>query len=523
MSVRRAALLVSPLLLALSPAAQAKGPSPGYHPWAPAQSGPLRLDARDMIAHPERYRSRSIPTEQPDFHALDDLAVSPAPSAPSGGHAAPGRTPDGWVQRGSVVLPAPVASGELEVDPDVAHGMEVLPGNEYPRKHTLFLNFNGGMLYSGADNSAESRSTLAKQGVYPTYEGGTQKALSIIQAVQEDVAPYGIVVTYEQRPNKTVPYTMEMVGGQWTDTNIDSAAGGVAPGADCGALGQRHVVYTFASGGTSATIAANTASQEAGHAWGLDHTFNCSSVMSYCGVGNGYFSDTCDGLCETQCQGPNSAGCRLTHEEFCGEGNDQQNEDATLTWLFGGNEPDIEPPSVEIVEPADGLEVEDGADVNVRTLISDDYGGYGWYYVVTHDGEEIANFVDYDRQVDLDYRPALNLGGLQAGVWVVTVGAEDHFGHVTEDSVTIFVGVPSDSGGLDSSGGGMETGPMGTGGDTEGEGDTETEGLPSLDDDGGGGGEGCACQAGRSGGSAGGMLGLGLAVLGASLRRRRRA
>src|SRR5690606_36178233 len=76
MSVRRAALLVSPLLLALSPAAQAKGPSPGYHPWAPAQSGPLRLDARDMIAHPERYRSRSIPTEQPDFHALDDLAVS---------------------------------------------------------------------------------------------------------------------------------------------------------------------------------------------------------------------------------------------------------------------------------------------------------------------------------------------------------------------------------------------------------------------------------------------------------------
>ena len=61
-----------------------------------------------------------------------------------------------------------------------------------------------------------------------TYEGGEQKALSIIQYVQEDVAQYGIVVTYMTRPNKTVPYTMEMVGGQWTDTNSDSAAGGVA-------------------------------------------------------------------------------------------------------------------------------------------------------------------------------------------------------------------------------------------------------------------------------------------------------
>jgi MYXO-CTERM domain-containing protein len=281
------------------------------------------------------------------------------------------------------------------------------------------------------------------------------------------------------------------------------------------------VVYTFASGGTSATQAANTASQEAGHAWGLDHTFNCSSVMSYCGIANGHFSSTCDGLCEAQCQGPNSAGCRLTHEEFCGVGNDQQNEDAELTWLFGGNEPDMEPPTVEIVEPADGLEVEAGANVNVRSLVSDDYGGYGWYYVVTRDGEELANFVDYDRQVDNDFRPALNLAGLETGVWVVTVGAEDHFGHITEDSVTIYVGVANESGTVDSSGGDMDTGPMGTGDDTAGE--EETGGEPPAADDGGD-GKGCACQAGSSDDSTGGRTGgmLGLVVLGAWLRRRRR-
>jgi hypothetical protein len=493
MSVRRAALLVSFLVpAALAPvSAPAKGPSPGYHPWATDHVGPLEIDAADLVAHPERYTQ--APVRQPNLFALpEDEAAAAAAAAPAG-LGTPGRTPEGWVQRGSVILPAPVAAGELEVDPDVAEGMQVVPGNEYPRKHTLFLNFNGGMLYAGADNSAEDRSTLAKQGIYPTYEGTQQKALSIIQAVAEDVAAYGINVVYLQRPNKTVPYTMEMIGGRWTDTNIDSPAGGVAPGADCGALGQRHVVYTFASGGTSATQAANTASQEAGHAWGLDHTFNCGSVMSYCGIADGVFSDTCDGLCETQCQGPNSAGCRLTHENFCGVGNDQQNEAATLTWLFGGNEPDVEPPSVEIVEPVDGLEVEPGANVNVRSLISDDYGGYGWYYRVTRDGEVLADFVDYARQVDLQYRPALNLAGLDAGVWVITVGAEDHFGHITEDTVTVFVGVPSDSGSLDGSGsdggsGGDTSDSMGTSG--HGSGDGSGDGSTGLDVDEGG----CACR-----------------------------
>lgn len=522
MSVRRVLLLASPFLLALTPAAAAKGPSPGYHPWAPEHVRPLELDAADMVAHPERYTQG--PVQQPDFHALPDVEAAPGQASdPAPGQ--PGRTPEGWVQRGSVVLPAPVAAGDYEVDPDVAHGMQVIPGNEYPRKHTLFLNFNGGMLYASADNSAENRSTLAKQGVYPTYEGTQQKAESIIQAVTADVAPYGITVVYLARPNKTVPYTMELVGGQWTDTNIGSPAGGVAPGADCGALGQRHVVYTFASGGTSATQAANTASQEAGHAWGLDHTFNCNSVMSYCGVGDGSFSTACDALCETQCQGPNSAGCRLTHEEHCGEGNDRQNEDAELTWLFGGNEPDLEPPMVEIVEPADGLEVEVGADVNVRSLITDDYGGYGWYYRVTHDGEEIANFVDYDRQVDAMYRPALNLGGLVMGQWVITVGAEDHFGHITEDTVTVFVGVPNDSGTVDSSGGDdeMTSGSMGTGGGPGGGGESDSDGgsesgFTEVDD---GGEKGCACRATTSSGGTGVAGLLGLCVL--AWRRRRRA
>lgn len=475
--------------LALVPSqADATEPTPGYHPWAPQVGRPKTIDFSD----PHRTRVLVTPVQQPEFHALDEhIATHGAPLESS----LAGRTPDGWVQAGSVVLPAAVASGDAVVDPDVIHAIEDLPGNEYPRKHTLYLHFSGGMLYTGQDNSAEDRSILAKQGVYPAFTGGEQKAVSAAQAIENDVAPYGIRVAYLERPPKIVPYTMEIIGGQWTDINTDSPAGGVAPGADCGALGQRHVVYTFASGGTSATQIANTASQEAGHAWGLDHTFNCGSVMSYCGSGDKIFSPACDGLCEAQCQGPNTAGCRLTHENFCGVGNDQQNEHEELTWLFGGNEPDVEPPFAEIVEPQDGATFPEGASVDLRAEIGDNYGGYGWQWTITKDGAVEHDEVAYDREVDDAYRPALNLSALPAGEWTMTITVQDQYENVAQHSVTIVV--EPGEGSADT--GDTTDGPAGTD-DSGEEGDSSggDEGvIPGVSDTGEDGGDdgGCACRA----------------------------
>jgi MYXO-CTERM domain-containing protein len=315
-----------------------------------------------------------------------------------------------------------------------------------------------------------------------------------------------------------------MIGGNWTDTNIDSAAGGVAPGADCGALGQRHVVYTFSNGG-STVLAANTASQEAGHAWGLDHTFNCSSVMSYCGGGDGSFQNACDGLCESQCQGPNSAGCRLTHEMFCGEGNDQQNDHLEMQWIFGGNEPDMEPPTAILVEPAEEeIEVDSGGNVNIRAEVDDNYGGFGWKFVVTKDGDTVHDEPDYDRDVDENYRAALNLVGLEPGVYTVTIEVEDQFEHVASDMVTIYVGgaMPDDTGDSAEGGesGGADTGMLEDGGDEDDE-DDEGEDDTGIPEDNRVDNSGCGCTSVGVGGSQGvpTALLLLLAVVG---RRRKR-
>lgn len=508
----------------------------GYHPWfKKPRVRTIDMSAEARAKFPEFYVSE--PVEQPDFHALDDFMV-PLEEQPGPDPDHEGQLPEGWVQRGSVVMPAEVASGEIAVEPDVAEDVKKVPGNEYPRKHALFLNFSGGMLTNGSDNSAENKSSLAKHGVYPAFGGGEQTALAIVQAVQADVAPYGVQVLYDRRPRKVVPYTMEMMGGSWTDTNIDSPAGGVAPGADCGALGQRHVVYTFTNGG-SVTGAANTASQEAGHAWGLDHTVNCSSVMSYCGGGDGSFTSGCSALCESQCQGPNSAGCRLQHEEFCGEGSNAQDDAAEMAFLFGGNEPDMEAPTVEIQSPMDGENLPAGSNVKLRAVLSDNYGGYGWKFLVKKDGEVVYDQVDYLRDVDDQYRAALNLTKLDPGVWELSVEAEDQYENITIETVTITVGEPDGSagtGGMDDGGsadGGSEggdadggsdggsdggDGPLdgGTGdeGGSSSGGDTDGAGLTTED-------SGCGCSADRKGSDLQGMLAL-LVLGGGAWRARRR-
>ncbi|HWB80165.1 MAG TPA: hypothetical protein VG755_34605, partial [Nannocystaceae bacterium] len=180
------------------------------------------------------------------FSELDELvrAPQPVPTQPR-----PGSLPADLVQQPGGVIPRDVAEGRLAIEPETIFAVEDIPGNAYPRKHTLYLNFVGADLNVGSDNSAENRSSLARQGPYPAFSGGENTALAAIQAVQNDVASYGLRVVYEERPPKTLPYTMAMIGGDWTDTNLEMPAGGVAPIADCGALGQRHVVYVFADGG----------------------------------------------------------------------------------------------------------------------------------------------------------------------------------------------------------------------------------------------------------------------------------
>jgi MYXO-CTERM domain-containing protein len=492
-----------------------------YHPYYRAPKGPATIDMRTLKVIEREPEPAPLRIDQ-----LDSIRVDPSLQVlPTSRHDGVSM-PDGWVQRGDAAFPADVANGLRQVDPIPPAAFEDIPGNKYPRKHTLYLNFVGGNLVStisGNDISAEDISVLAIDGPYPAFSGGEPMAVAIAQAVQADLADYGVRVIYLERPPKMLPYTMEMVGGDWTDTTLDSAAGGVAPTADCSALNQRHIVYTFAEGVGSTTILATTASQEAGHAWGLDHTLNCESVMSYCG---GFmdlsFSTTCDALCEEQCQGANSIGCRLNHEIHCGEGSNAQNEGLELEYLFGGNEPDMVPPTCDILSPADGDDLEVGSDAYLSVDVDDDYGGMGWQIMITKDGETVYDEIDYFKDnIDDDFNAALNLTALEAGTYTVTASCTDHADHLVENTITFTVGggTPGTAEGSDT---GVEPSTSGTAGGTgmlDDTGDEDDDGgssvgeVPRGDEE-----KGCACSS--RGGSAGAWWAI---VLVCFVARRRRS
>lgn len=481
---------------ALIPTVAVAADAERFDPYATVRTEPIYIDMQDVVANPGKYVA--APAEQPDWSRIGKPQPLAAPSAP-------GKLPAGWVQIGEVVQREEIALGLKEIDPQPSPAWEDIEGNQYPRKGTVYMNFLGGALLTGADNSAENKSTLAKhKHPYPSYGGSESSALALIQAVKEDMATLGVRIMYDKRPSKTVPYTMAMIGGSWTDTNLSDPAGGVAPGTDCEDRGQRNVVYAFDT--SSATV-----SQEVAHAWGLDHTMGSDRIMSYQSGSNKRFGDNCQPLCEEACQGPGSIGCRLIHEIYCGEGSETQNDLAELNKIFGGPEPDTEPPTVEIVSPEapDGtLMLDVGASVDVIGKIHDNYGGVGWKVTIAKDGMIMLDEVDYDR-VGHWY-----LANLPEGTYEVTLEAEDHADHVVQDKLTIFVGAPAPdpTTGADTSGSGGETD---TGSDSAGS-DSATSGPGETGKDGG-----CECSARGQGGL--GALGLPLlGLLWAHRARRRR-
>jgi len=484
------------------PAVAAAADGERYDPYARMPAGAHRYDMGEVLR--ARGEFVAAPVQQPDLAQLDALPVSARQSEPL----APGVLPEGWVQIGEVVQRREIAEGRKQIDPKPLPAWEDIEGNQYPRKGTVFLNFNGGELRAGDDNSAENKSTLARHNhKYPVFNGSEATALTLIQAVAQDLETLGVRVLYLERPSKTVPYTMAMVGGSWSDTNIGDPAGGVAPGTDCEDRDQRNVVYAFDS--SSATI-----SQEVAHAWGLDHTLGSDRIMSYQAGNNKHFGDNCQPLCEEQCQGPGTIGCRLIHEVYCDVGSEAQNDLAELNKIFGTPEPDTEPPTVNIAEPeGDMVELPVGSDVQVKADIHDNYGGVGWKLTVTKDGEVVFDEVDYEK------RGAWFFGKMPAGTYTVVLEAEDHAEHVVQDKLTILVtseDAPTTS---------ESESATGTGGDTEdtSDGDTEDPGTggasetsPVADEKGGG----CECRSSDQG--AAGALGLPLLGLWWAHRARRR-
>lgn len=476
------------------------------------------------------------------FEDLDEYMGRPVAVHPQG------ELPEGWVQEGSVVVPRAVAegadvrspgfdeitaaprpsaadkvmgpdAGDLCLFPEATPGGiytgEFFRGSEFPRHGTVYMNFTGGMMVSGGENSAINQSTLAKNGsTYPVYGGGETKAVAVAQAVQADFADVAVRVVYLKRPPKRLPYVMIMMGGHYSDTTA-GPSGGVAPGADCEDQGMRNVCYAFVNGDPT-TSQSNVASQEIGHTMGLGHTYGDDRVMAYGYDTNGFFDMGFGNECTTVLIAQGQSGyCSGVNKCHCGSDGLQQHDVRTLQAIYAPPGPDMIPPTIEITAPADGATFAKGETITVLVAPEDDYGGYGWDLVIRDANDEVlAEVVDYDVAQEFKF------GGLPSGTYTLTATVQDHADQIGEHTITITVEgeAGAEETGAPPTTSASEGDASGEPGTSEGSGDSGESGSSGATSEQDGTDEGCSCATSGDPGLA--LLGL-FGLLGIPRRTRR--
>ncbi|MCX4247073.1 matrixin family metalloprotease [Paraliomyxa miuraensis] len=189
---------------------------------------------------------------------------------------------------------------------------------------TVVLNRHGGLVVAAEDDSSRLgySGILERQGVasveIPAFRGSDAEWDELRRCVQERFDGLGVDVVDEVPA--TGAYTVAHVGGTPDLLGFAETVGGIAPHADRVLEGS--VVFVFQPQGVEARSLCETVAHEVGHTLGLDHTRECSDIMSY---------ETC---------GPKefrvvSSGCGEWEDRDCEDGNAEQSSWQRLVAAVG--------------------------------------------------------------------------------------------------------------------------------------------------------------------------------------------
>ncbi len=221
----------------------------------------------------------------------------------------------------------------------------------------LYLNrcLGGCSITKGNDDSRSNSSSIPKidwgdSVVLEEWNNGEEVWAATVACVREVLLPYDIVVT-EDDPGYSTSHHESMIGGTAATFGLDSQIAGISPMAgDCSPL-DNLISFSFANGYGDDDPFAHcwTIVHEAGHAFGLEHVYECRDPMTYLmGCGRKFFRDeelACakegndEPWVETSCRCSNPQN---THEKLLG--------------VFGEGV-GAPPPTTTIPLPAEGDEV----------------------------------------------------------------------------------------------------------------------------------------------------------------------
>jgi len=212
------------------------------------------------------------------------------------------------------------------------------PGDAAP--HTIYLHRAPITIRAAKiDFSHENRSgLLEKRGrADASLEGfkGTDKAWKrIVECVQDAFAPFDVLVT-DERPSKA-GYVLVVVSGRPTDIGLDKGGhiAGLAP--FNGSVVPDPIVFAFARQlHNQWRPICETIGMEVGHAYGLDHSYECKDLMTYKPGCKKKFVDK-------------DVRCGESKARDCEGGKPTQNSYQTLMKVLGPRKPEPTPGKTDI-------------------------------------------------------------------------------------------------------------------------------------------------------------------------------
>ncbi len=362
--------------------------------------------------------------------------------------------------------------------PPITKGPGFTDQPRYQRQgpNIVFVNFAGADMQScgwGNDDPHNDCSSLYG-GIVDPYSGDASQQAAVVQAVRADLAAYNMKVT-TTRPAPELDYDMEMVGN-WNPP-ADGTFAGIAPSVDCFNGSGGEVSFTLEHTSLTPGIA-KTILQELAHTWGLEHVDDQTDLLypTTAGFFNPSFTDVCSTIVDVNDYGrpipTNGIACGTQHSAQCGQAT-QQNSHKELLGIFGPAIPDVEPPGLTIVVPADGATVPGSFDLVL--LLEDTESPV--LYIVTIEVVGQKPFVySYPGPGELVLPVSLGVG-----TQTLKVTVEDELDNAASDEVTIHVGAAGEGGSGDGTSS-VEGSGAGTGG---AEASDDGSGNSASDGDGG--------------------------------------
>lgn len=195
-----------------------------------------------------------------------------------------------------------IESGEWQV-PDVDDMQRIVRRAPGPPARTIFLERRPIMIYPGDDDSSRAISSVlgsvrnkaaankqvpagkppldpARPAKMPGWKGSNRAWSQVVSCVASLFAPFNVTVT-DRPPTDREDHMLVVVGGKPGDLGVaDARVSGLAP--FNGAVIAKPIVFAFSALlGNSVRQVCETIGMEAAHAYGLDHAYLCSDVMTY--------------------------------------------------------------------------------------------------------------------------------------------------------------------------------------------------------------------------------------------------